>query len=183
MPYVRCHTCGLTSYGPRRGGLCPDCGAPFQHLDQEGTGGDAARRLDALLRLTRELLDADTAILTEVRGGREIVQRAAGKWAPLGTLEGSWLPLEDTICKRLLDGKIGNAIADVGVDPRVRDLGTVRRLGIRAWIGVPIAPSDAELYMLCCLAREARPSIGEREVRLLRGLSESVLVELQSSSG
>jgi hypothetical protein len=38
------------------------------------------------------------------------------------------------------------------------------------------------LYILCCLDRETRPSLGEREVRLLSGLAESVRVELPSLS-
>jgi hypothetical protein len=33
--------------------------------------------------------------------------------------------------------------------------------------------------VLCCLAREARPGIGERDVRLLLGLAESVRSELE----
>ena len=54
-----------------------------------------------------------------------------------------------------------------------------RQFGVGAWLGVPIDISDTQLYVLCCLARESRPSIGEREVRLLAGLAESVRAELQ----
>jgi GAF domain-containing protein len=151
-------------------------------LAVEATGRDRGRRLDALLRLSRELLDADVAMLSEIRDGREIVRRAAGTWPSVRTLEGASLPLEDTFCQQMLEGRIGNFIRDVEADERVRELGAAK-LGVRAWIGVPITPSDAELYVLCCLAREVRPSLGEREVRLLRGLAESVLVELQASKG
>ena len=182
MPYVRCRSCGLTIYAPRSGGVCPNCGAPVNVLRRDATGGDPDRRLDALLRLTRELLDADAAILTEIRDGREVVKRAAGEWPPLTTLEGAWLPVGDTFCQRLLEGKIGNVIRDAQADETLRELGAAKELGIRSWIGVPIVPSDAELYMLCCLAREARPSLGVREVRLLRGLAESALVALQTGS-
>ena len=55
-----------------------------------------------------------------------------------------------------------------------------RRLGVGAWLGVPIELSHAELYVLCCLASEARPSLGEREVRLLAGLAESVRATLEA---
>jgi GAF domain-containing protein len=91
------------------------------------------------------------------------------------------VPLEDTLCQRLLEGRIGNYVRDAAADERVRDLAMARELGVRAWLGVPIQPSSTELYMLCCLAREVRPDLGDREVRLLRGLAESVLAELQSS--
>jgi hypothetical protein len=38
------------------------------------------------------------------------------------------------------------------------------------------------LYVLCCLASESRPSLGQREVRLLAGLAESVRAELQAGT-
>ena len=144
-----------------------------------GPGG-STRRLDALMRLTRDLLDTDVALLTEISDGRETARRAAGEWPGLESLEGASLPLEDTFCQRMLDGRIGNWISDARTDERVSDLVMARQLGIGAYLGVPIQLSDMRLYVLCCLARESRPSLGEREVRLLTGLTESVRVELQS---
>jgi len=80
----------------------------------------------------------------------------------------------------MLDGRIGNYIRDAQSDPRVTDLVMARRLGVGAWLGVPIDVSSTRLYVLCCLARESRPSIGQREVSLLMGLAESVRAELQA---
>jgi GAF domain-containing protein len=148
-------------------------------LNGDGAG-DPDRRLDRLLRLTRELLDTNVAMLSEITSESEVVRRAAGEWPGVGSLVDSSLPLHDTICQQLLEGRIGNVVADVQADRRVRHLAPAAEFGVGAWIGVPIEPSDVELYMLCCLARESRPSFGEREVRLLRGLAESVRAELQA---
>ncbi len=63
----------MISYAPRSGGSCPNCGAPVNLLPADVNGSDPARRLDALLRLTRELLDVDVAMLSEIAGGREVV--------------------------------------------------------------------------------------------------------------
>jgi GAF domain-containing protein len=144
-------------------------------------GNDPEPGLDALLRLTRELLDGDFAMLSEITGGREVVRRAAGEWPVPGLGVGAALPLGETICQQFLEGRIGNAVGDVGADPRVRRLPPATELGVAAWIGVPIELSNAQLYMLCCLARETRPNFGEREVQLLRGLAESVRAELQAT--
>ena len=38
----------------------------------------------------------------------------------------------------------------------------------------PLTGADAQLYVLCCLAREARPDLGEADVRFLTGLTESL---------
>jgi GAF domain-containing protein len=132
------------------------------------------------MRLTRDLLDTDVAILTEIRHGRETARWAAGEWPGIGSLVGTSSPLQDTICQRMLEGRIGSYIADAQGDDRINDLPLVRQLGIGSYLGVPIRLDDVRLYVLCCLGRESRPSLGELEVRLLAGLAESVRVELGS---
>lgn len=144
-----------------------------------GSGADGSeRRLDALMRLTRDLLDTDIAILSEISRGRETARWMAGEWP--GIQEGSSGPLEDSFCKRMLDGRIENYIRDAQADERVSNLPMTRELGIGAYLGVPIRLEDMRLYVLCCLNRERQPSLGEKEVRLLSGLAESVRVELQA---
>ena len=137
-------------------------------------------RVNAIVRLTRDLMDMDVALLTEIDDGKEVARKAAGEWPGVGSLEGGAIPLDETFCKRMLEGRIGNVVTDVPNDARVRDLGMAQALGVAAWIGVPIELADARLYVLCCLAHEARPSLDERDLRMLRGLAESVAVELKS---
>jgi GAF domain-containing protein len=154
---------------------------PAARAGDGGEGADASeRRLDALMRLTRDLLDSDVAVLTEISRGRETARRAAGDWPGMDSFEGAWSPLEDTVCQRMLEGRIGNYICDAQSDDRVNHLPMVQQLGIGSYLGVPIRLDDLRLYVLCCLDRESRPSLGEREVRLLSGLAESVRVELGS---
>lgn len=130
------------------------------------------------MRLTRELLDSDMALLTEIAGGCETTRWSAGEWAEIDAIDGASLPLDETVCQRMLEGRIGNFIRDAQADERVNDLVMVRDLGIGAYLGVPIRLDDMRLYVLCCLDRESRPGLGDREVRLLSGLAESVRVEL-----
>ncbi|MGA9859352.1 MAG: GAF domain-containing protein [Solirubrobacteraceae bacterium] len=153
---------------------------PIARPEMVSPAEDSYRRLDQLLRLTRELLDTDVALLTEIRDGREIAQRVAGDWPGRGSLQHASLPLESTFCQRMLDGRIGNYIRDARTDARVSALPMGRQLGVGAWLGVPIELSDMRLYVLCCLACESRPSLGDREVRLLLGLAESVRAELSA---
>ena len=133
------------------------------------------------MRLTRDLLDTDVAILTEIRSGCETARRIAGDWP--GISEGQSLPLDETFCKRMLEGRIDSYVPDAQADERVSDLAMTRELGIGAYLGVPIRLEDMRLYVLCCLHHERRPSLGEKEVRLLSGLAESVRAELYSLSG
>ena len=181
MPYLRCIGCGVVSYAPVNGAgaACPECGVPWPaSVDEVVHSTDPGRRLDALVRMTRDLLDVDAALLSEIADGHETVRLAAGEWPELGPLPGPSVPLEETICRRMLEGRIGNVVPDAARDGGVADVAA--RFGVGAWLGVPIQVSEAELYVLCCLVREARPSIGPREVKLLTGLAESVRAELQS---
>ena len=185
MPYVRCASCGVLSYTTPGAGAqpCPECGVPAARngaAHENGAGGEerSERRLDALMRLTLELLDSDVAILTEIKSGHETARWIAGEWPGIG--EGESLPLDQTFCQRMLDGRIENYIRDARADARVSELPMTRQLAIGAYLGVPIRLEDMRLYVLCCLHHERRPSLGEKEVRLLSGLAESVRVELQA---
>jgi GAF domain len=192
VPYVRCPNCGLTTYIARnrwRAGDCPGCGEPLAADEPladappplpPGDSGSEGGIADALA-LAREQLDMDVALLTEVEEGREVIREAAGGWPGLGPLRGLSTPFEDTFCKRLLEGRISNVVPDVAGDARVRDLELARRLGVGAWIGVPVHPTAARAWMLCCLARVARPALDNEDVRFLDGLGEAVRSELEAS--
>jgi GAF domain-containing protein len=121
-----------------------------------------------MLAMARRELAADAALLSEIRGGREHV-----RWA-VGGYEGVVAPLRDTICQRLLDGRIDAVVTDTAAHPAVRDLRAVREGDIRAYIGVPFQIADARAYVLCCLAFETRPDLGESDVRFLQGMVESL---------
>ena len=189
MPYVRCPNCGLTSYTARnrwRAGECPGCGGALwadgrgaMSAPAQAPAGSRGSGIEGALALAREQLDMDVAMLTEVEAGHEIVRRSAGEWPVVGSLDGRAVPFEDTFCKSLLEGRISNVVADAARDERVAGLGMTGDYGVGAWIGVPLELSDARLYMLCCAAREARPALGEADVRFLTGLGESMVAELE----
>ena len=128
-----------------------------------------------LAMLCREL-DMDSALVSEITGGREVVRWAAGA----GDYASVSAALEETICARLLDGRIGPVVTDTKAEPSLNTLEAVRDGTIGAYLGVPFTTADARLYVLCCLAGEARPDLGDGDVHFLRGLAESVRSHLDS---
>ena len=128
-----------------------------------------------LAMLCREL-DMDSALVSEITGGREVVRWAAGE-GDYATVSAA---LEETICARLLDGRIGPVVTDTKAEPSLNTLEAVRDGSIGAYLGVPFTTADARLYVLCCLAGEARPDLGDGDVHFLRGLAESVRSHLDS---
>jgi len=123
----------------------------------------------------------DVAVLGEVHDGRELVRLLAGEPESFGLAVGASLPVEETYCQRLLEGKLGNLVRDASRDERVRDLEITRAAGIGAYIGVPLTALDARLYVLCCLTHQQRPALGERDVVFLRGLGETIIRELDAA--
>ena len=136
-----------------------------------------------LLKLTRDLLDMDLVLLTEMRDGREEVRRAEGQWPGLepGALVGRSLALRDTFCQRLLEGSLPPFVADVSADASAAGLRFARTFGVGAWIGARLESRSAELFVLCCLARESRPALGERDVYVLSTLATSLAYQLDTS--
>jgi hypothetical protein len=166
MPYLTCSSCGTPTYIVSEG-TCPSCGTVLRRAKGPAGPrhvGDAVRaKLDVACRE----LNAEAALLSEIRDGREHIRWSVGDW-PHGNRS---IPLEDTVCERLLSGQIGSLVADTHAEPALAGvaLGTVA-----AYVGVSFHTADARAYVLCCLAREVRPDLGEADVRFLQGIAESL---------
>ncbi len=173
MPYLSCPSCNLPTYCVSEG-ACPACGTQLK-ARRAGAGprptrGSAEDAVRAELAMVCRELDMDSALVSEISGGREVVRWAAGE----GDYASVSAPLSETICQRLLDGRIGALVPDTAAEPSLTILDSVRDGSIAAYVGVPFTTADARLYVLCCLAGEARPDLGEGDVRFLRGLAESI---------
>lgn len=135
----------------------------------------------SVLELARIETAMDVAVLGEIRGGRETARQLAGDAQSFGLELGGSMPVEESYCQRLLEGRLPNIVRDAGANDQVRDLAITRSARIGAYIGVPLATLNAELYILCCLAHEQRPSLSHRDVVLLRGLGETIAAELDAA--
>src|SRR4051812_13654922 len=172
MPYLTCPSCGLPTYCVSEG-TCPACGTALRRAQPPVGPRTAASDVSTKLDMARRELRADAALLSEIRAGREHVRWAVGDW-PHGTRS---YPLRDTICERLLSGRIASVVPDTQAEPALSDVALGK---VRAYVGVPFKTGDARVYVLCCLAHEARPDLDASDVRFLQGLAESLRPVLAS---
>jgi GAF domain-containing protein len=99
------------------------------------------------------------------------------------------LPLADTICERLLAGRIGHVVPDIAADPALGDLAwparsvNASRSGVNAYLGVPITSAGTRMYLLCCLARERRPDLAAQDVEFVRGVAAGLCDHLTGPAG
>lgn len=183
MPYLVCPACETPTFVVTRGD-CPNCGEPLQARMSPAApaapvGGATLR---ATLRMLLGQLHGDVALVSEIVGDQEIVRMSVSARGDGDVAPGTAAPLRETICKQLLDGRTGPVIADVAADPAVGGLAMVRSLGIGAYIGVPV-PAGDRLFVLCWMAREARPDVGARELRVCQGVAASVAAALDGTGG
>src|SRR3954462_11669660 len=118
MPYLTCSSCGLPTYCVSEG-ACPACGTPLKR-PAPPVGPRPAHQPDlslihAKLTMACRELNADAALLSEIHDGREHVRGAVGE----SSYAGHVAPLRDTICERLLDGRVGSVVADTRNEPAV----------------------------------------------------------------
>ena len=121
-----------------------------------------------------------------IRRGGAVSGRKAGVALPgrrrrrLRDQFGGEIPLDETYCQRVVQGRLPNLIRDARNEERVRDLALTQKAGIGAYAGMPIILPGGDLYgTLCCLSPRAEPALGERDVRLLRILAGTLGEELE----
>jgi EAL domain-containing protein (putative c-di-GMP-specific phosphodiesterase class I) len=86
---------------------------------------------------------------------------------------GSTLPLANSYCVRVLDGRLPGVIPDAGANLVTRELPVTRSLGIGAYVGAPIRLSDGRVDgMLCAVSSGARPELSGRDRGVLDMLAQ-----------
>lgn len=150
---------------------------PQRH--QTNDGGPAAP-LEGVLSAVREVLEMDVAFVSEFVGDRQVFRALEGDAESFGIREGDSLPLEGSICKRVIEGRVPNAIPDTRNDERVRDLDVTRAADLGSYVGFPLWLSDGSLYgTLCCVSHSPDPWLRERDLRLMRDLARKAIERLE----
>lgn len=103
-----------------------------------------------LVHQARLLSGLEVAFLSEFVAGVRVIRAidAAGTH-PLA--QGERTPLPETLCQRILDGRLPHALPDAAAHPESRALPATTALGIRSHVGVLVRRADGSLYgSLCC---------------------------------
>ncbi|GAA4964203.1 EAL domain-containing protein [Kineococcus glutinatus] len=143
-------------------------------LDGGADDEDPMRAVDRILEVARTHLSMDLAIASRIGDGVQRYDRMAGDADRFGVVVGMAVPLENTYCQAMLDGRISGLVPDAGADPFASRQN--RRLGlpIGSYCGVPLRTPSGELYgSLCTLSTEAEPLVGG-DLSFLRALADLV---------
>ena len=155
MPYLTCTSCGLRTYAVSEG-TCPSCGTGLRRTGPAGGSAPArpGSRGPGARASSRWPAASSTPTPRCCRRSAPATSTCAGARGRTAT-SALAVPLRDTVCERLLDGRIGSVVADATLEPSLNELEGVRNGTIRAYIGVPFE-TDRTRGPTCSAAWRAR---------------------------
>ena len=181
----RSHAEGVDATLAYASGPCepPDVALPgHEHLTEFArlTLDGSREAIERTLALARTQLEMDVAFVAAFKAGDEVFEVVAGDGRSFGIEEGGALPLADTYCRRVVDGRLPNAIPDTAADEGVSSLPITRSSAIASYVGVPVRLWDGRLYgVFCCLSHRTHPSLNERDVKLMHVLARVVAEQIE----
>jgi signal transduction histidine kinase len=145
-------------------------------VTSEGTPDTLGLALAAL----KEELGMEVAFVSRFDRRRMVFRRLVGDGGSFGWWEGGSIPLDDTFCRLLTEGRLPSVVPNAGADGRVRGLDVTGEAGIGSYVGVPIRFSDGSLYgTLCALSHSPDPTLRERDARFVAVLARLVADQIE----
>jgi diguanylate cyclase (GGDEF)-like protein/putative nucleotidyltransferase with HDIG domain len=140
---------------------------------------------EGLLAAAREVLGMELAYLAELRESELVLRDVDGDTAAYeGVRRGAALPRAYSWCHAMVAGEAPQIVADARELPQAAAHPFVIATGIRAYAGVPVRRSDGSVYgSLCCLSREPKPQLDERDLRYLDVLARMAGRRLEAAEG
>ena len=136
--------------------------------------------IERLLSTVREALEMDVALVSEFVGDQYVFRALEGDPESFGWREGEGFPLDESYCKRVLDGNIPNVIPDARSEGATKDLWVTSEADIGSYVAVPIRRADGRPYgTLCCVSHKADPRLRERDLGLIQGVAREVSRQLR----
>ena len=150
----------------------------------EIASGRAHPVIERALVAAKEELGMEIAFFSEFVDERLVFRKLVGDAESFGWREGEAVPLGDTFCRLLVEGRLPSVIPDAKGDGRVSFLDVTGEAHIGSYVGVPVRFSDGRLYgTLCALSHYSDPSLKERDAQFLRVLARLVAEQLEHDRG
>ncbi len=136
--------------------------------------------LGRALAAVKDELGMDVAFVSQFDRRRMVFRRLVGDGGSFGWREGGSIPLDNTFCRLLTEGRLPSVVPDAGADGRVRGLDVTGEARIGSYVGVPIRFSDGSLYgTLCALSHSPDPTLREHDARFVAVLARLVADQIE----
>lgn len=141
------------------------------------TGDDG---IDKALRALRIHLGMEVAFISRFREKDRVFTHVDAKGiSPIK--RNDQLSLESGYCKKVVEGCLPQLIPDTSVFPLAMAIPETRGLPIGAHLSVPVKLSSGQLYgTLCCFSGQADPTLGDRDLGMLKVFAELIADRLEA---
>lgn len=139
----------------------------------------AESHVRGLLQDAREHLCVDIAYFTKFTEGAQHIDYVAGDSEGFTFGEGSKIPIDETYCRRVIEGTAPTLVPNAPREPRMDDLTVAETIG--SYLGVPVQLSDGRIYgTLCCASQDPNESLGQAAEELIRILAAGLATLVES---
>jgi len=126
--------------------------------------------LQQIIGAIRSHFGMDIAFISDFVEGRRVIKYVdsiGDRYATM-LMEDS-LPLEESFCQHVADGRLPQIIPDVSDHVLAKQLPLTKALSIGSYLGVPLKRLDGEVYgMFCCIGHQVDESLGVRDIALMK---------------
>jgi GAF domain-containing protein len=136
--------------------------------------------IENMLRNVREALQMDVAFVSKFSEDQLVFRAVEGDAESFGWGEGESFPIDESYCKRVLDGRIPQVVTDAKKEDATKDLRVTSEADIGSYAAVPLVLSDGRLYgTLCCVSHEPDPWLRERDLGLMQRTARWLVEQLE----
>jgi transcriptional regulator with GAF, ATPase, and Fis domain len=151
--------------------------------DQTPSGegfGPTPETIEHLLSDVRRALRMDVAFVSEFAGDELVFRAIEGDAESFGWREGESFPLDESYCKRVLDGRIPQVVPDARREDATKNLRVTSEADMGCYCAAALVLSDGRLYgTLCCVSHEPDPWLRERDLRLMERTARWLVEDLE----
>jgi len=148
-----------------------------QHLPRADTSEVLSRSLHAI----RTHLDMEVAFISEFSDDRRYFRYVDSSDQEAIIQVGQSDPLEQSYCQRVVDGRLPELMADACQNAEALTLPVTLALPVRAHVSVPIRLKNGRIFgTFCCFSSQADHSLTNRDLAMMRVLSDMVADQIQA---
>ena len=136
--------------------------------------------IEHMLRDLREALRMDVAFVSRFSEDQLVFRALEGDSESFGWQEGTSFPIDESYCKRVLDGRIPQVVPDAKREDATKDLRVTSEADMGCYCAVPLVLSDGRLYgTLCCVSHESDPWLRERDLGIMEETARWLVEQLE----
>ena len=136
--------------------------------------------IEHMLREVREALHMDVAFISQFSGDELVFRAVEGDAESFGWGEGEIFPIDESYCKRVLEGRIPQVVPNAKREDATKDLRVTSEADIGSYAAVPLVLSDGRLYgTLCCVSHEPDPWLRERDLGVMERTARWLVEQLE----